>query len=279
MKRRGEEKRGGSKRKAGAAFSRPAPAELPARPSAIFEMKSEMDDVPLVASEGVGSGGVGHFCSGKVSVFRLPPPIPGKEGGGYPAEWHHAQIVIRRNYMMHKLRNAGKKVSEAPDSKVEGDESQKSKMRKRDLIKKYADSGLSFIKGVADKVSHNETLQKTAGKVGHVVSEAHAYTGKLVHGLAHKKHEKSGETGEIPLGEETNRYPGWMMERIKTASIGVGFFLKRSSRSYAWNPALITVSDFLGLGKEQGIIPQKLRFSLPVNKSASKSLKSMLETN
>ncbi|EKX44811.1 hypothetical protein GUITHDRAFT_163453 [Guillardia theta CCMP2712] len=187
-----------------------------------------MDDVPLVASEGVGSGGVGHYCSGKVNVFRLPPPIPGKEGGGYPSEWHHAQIVIRRNYMIHKLRNAGKKIPEAQDPKAESDpEAQKAKMRKRDLIKKYADSGLNFIKGVADKVSHNETLQKTAGRVGHAVSEAHAYTGKLVHGLAHKKHDKSGETAEDVQGEEANRYPGWMMERIKTASIGVGFFLKR----------------------------------------------------
>ena len=131
--------------------------------------------------------------------------------------------------MIHKLRNAGKKIREVQDPKAESDpDSQKAKMRKRDLIKKYADSGLNFIKGVADKVSHNETLQKTAGRVGHAVSEAHAYTGKLVHGLAHKKHDKSGETAEDVQGEEANRYPGWMMERIKTASIGVGFFLKRS---------------------------------------------------
>jgi hypothetical protein len=37
-------------------------------------------------------------------VFRLPPPIPGKPGGGYPQEWHSAQTTIKRNYVAHMER-------------------------------------------------------------------------------------------------------------------------------------------------------------------------------
>ena len=42
--------------------------------------------------------------AGSRTVFRLPPPIPGKPGGGYPQEWHSAQTTIKRNYVAHMER-------------------------------------------------------------------------------------------------------------------------------------------------------------------------------
>jgi len=44
------------------------------------------------------------FCAGSRSVFRLPPPIPGKPGGGYATEWHDAQTTIKRSYIAHRER-------------------------------------------------------------------------------------------------------------------------------------------------------------------------------
>jgi hypothetical protein len=53
------------------------------------------------------AGWRGDVClarAGSRTVFRLPPPIPGKPGGGYPQEWHSAQTTIKRNYVAHMER-------------------------------------------------------------------------------------------------------------------------------------------------------------------------------
>lgn len=42
--------------------------------------------------------------AGSRSVFRLPPPIPGLPGGGYPQEWTDAAMIIQRNYTVHLAR-------------------------------------------------------------------------------------------------------------------------------------------------------------------------------
>jgi hypothetical protein len=107
-----------------------------------MSIAASLEDVPLVPSEGVGSGGAGHqagitsnccihqsftalhpyfrvfelVCgtfSGVRSMFRLPPPIPGLPGGGYPEEFQKAARVIQRNYAVHLARkkNARMEVS------------------------------------------------------------------------------------------------------------------------------------------------------------------------
>ena len=58
----------------------------------------------LIHERGAANVDAAARGAGSRSVFRLPPPIPGKPGGGYPQEWHSAQTTIKRNYLAHMER-------------------------------------------------------------------------------------------------------------------------------------------------------------------------------
>ena len=95
------------------------------------------EDIPLVPSEGVGSGGKDH--STKHLMFRLPPPIPGKPGGGYPPEYHTAATTIQRNVKISWKRRRPQGMKEAA---LDSSDQLKStfvgeRVRKRDMLMNY----------------------------------------------------------------------------------------------------------------------------------------------
>ena len=149
-------------------------------------MAKRNDDVPLVPSEGVGSGGAGHTT--KSLLFRLPPPIPGKPGGGYPEEYHKAATLVQRNvkvYLSRRQHNM-KEVKLDASTKAPAEP-----LRKRDRV-------LNYVKSVAGVVT--ESLSKT------VVPAALPLQEMFV--------------------QRQQRYTGWLLEKVKTKG-AVGFFLAR----------------------------------------------------
>jgi hypothetical protein len=167
-----------------------------AGPGARPKLKSDLmssEDIPLVPSEGVGSGGKDH--STKQIMFRLPPPIPGKPGGGYPPEYHTAATLIQRNVKISwKRRRQGMKAVALDGSdqskSVSGD-----RIRKRDVL-------MNYVKGVAGAVT--DTISKS------VVPAA----GSIFNQLS---------------PERRQNYQGWLLETVKTNK-AVAFFIARREK-------------------------------------------------
>jgi hypothetical protein len=154
------------------------------------------EDIPLMPSEGVGSGGKDH--STKHLMFRLPPPIPGKPGGGYPAEYHTAATTIQRNVKIfwvrkQKLRQVMKEVQ------LDGSDQSKGiaageRLRKRDMV-------MNYVKGVAGAVT--DTISKSVSPAGAMFSQLSA--------------------------DRQKNYQGWLLETVKTSQT-VAFFLARRQK-------------------------------------------------
>jgi hypothetical protein len=155
-------------------------------------MSSE-GDIPLMPSEGVGSGGKDH--STKHLMFRLPPPIPGKPGGGYPAEYHTAATTIQRNvkifWVRKQLRQGTKQLDGSDQSKggVAGE-----RLRKRDMV-------MNYVKGVAGAVT--DQISKSVAPASTMFSQLSA--------------------------ERQKNYQGWLLETVKTSKT-VAFFLARRQK-------------------------------------------------
>ena len=152
------------------------------------------EDVPLVPSEGVGSGGKDH--STKHLMFRLPPPIPGKPGGGYPVEYHAAATTIQRNVQIFWKRKRQQGMKEVA---LDGSDQAKpsvvgERTRKRDLL-------LNYVKGVAGAVTN--TISKSVSPAGAVFNQ-------------------------LSLERQKN-YQGWLFETVKTSK-AVAFFIARRDK-------------------------------------------------
>jgi hypothetical protein len=152
------------------------------------------EDIPLVPSEGVGSGGKDH--STKHLMFRLPPPIPGKPGGGYPAEYHTAATTIQRNVKIFWTR---KRLQGMKEVQLDGSDQSKGnvageRLRKRDMV-------MNYVKGVAGVVT--DKISKSVAPAGTIFSELSA--------------------------ERQKNYQGWLLETVKTSKT-VAFFLARRQK-------------------------------------------------
>ncbi len=145
-------------------------------------------------SEGVGSGGKDH--STKHLMFRMPPPIPGKPGGGYPVEYHTAATTIQRNVKIFWTR---KQLQGMKDVKLDGSDQSKGnvsgeRLRKRDMV-------MNYVKGVAGAVT--DKISKSVAPAGTIFSQLSA--------------------------ERQKNYNGWLLETVKTNK-PVAFFLARRQK-------------------------------------------------
>eukprot|EP00286_Rhodomonas_abbreviata_P027100 CAMPEP_0181303058 /NCGR_PEP_ID=MMETSP1101-20121128/8343_1 /TAXON_ID=46948 /ORGANISM="Rhodomonas abbreviata, Strain Caron Lab Isolate" /LENGTH=584 /DNA_ID=CAMNT_0023408581 /DNA_START=34 /DNA_END=1785 /DNA_ORIENTATION=+ len=170
------------------------------------------ENSPLVPSEGVGSGGAGHIPQGSAITFRLPPPIPGKPGGGYPQEYHDAANLIKRNYKVFAERKKAQMQEVTLDGDGSGGDANPSRS------KKIFGGAAALVGGIVGKATGKVT-EVTSG----LVAGAQTYTSKLKAAVARPK----AEEGELST-ERKEKYAGWIMERIKTKG-PVGFFLARST--------------------------------------------------
>ena len=164
------------------------------------------------------------------SVFRLPPPIPGKPGGGYPSEWHSATNTIRRNWLSHvaRKRARGDTLQEVKlDAAVAGGtDGTGERVRKRDVLMKWVGDAKSSISQVADQVYKREAVQKTAASVTGAVAAA----GARVNEIKATVSTKAVQVGEL-AAERKAKYAGLMMDKVGTPAIGaaaaVGFYLAK----------------------------------------------------
>jgi hypothetical protein len=145
-------------------------------------------------SEGVGSGGKDH--STKHLMFRLPPPIPGKPGGGYPAEYHTAATTIQRNVKIFWTR---KQLRGMKEVQLDGSDQSKGnavgeRLRKRDMV-------MNYVKGVAGAVTNK--ISKSVSPAGTIFSQLSA--------------------------ERQKNYQGWLLETVTTNKT-VAFFLARRQK-------------------------------------------------
>lgn len=151
------------------------------------------EDIPL-PSEGVGSGGKDH--STKHLMFRLPPPIPGKPGGGYPPEYHTAATTIQRNVKISWKRRRPQGMKEVA---LDSSDQLKStfvgeRVRKRDML-------MNYVKGVAGAVT--DTISKSVAPAGSIFNQLSA--------------------------ERRKNYQGWLLETVKTNK-AVAFFIARREK-------------------------------------------------
>ncbi len=140
-------------------------------------------------------------------MFRLPPPIPGKAGGGYPQEWHSAQTTIKRNYVAHMERKRarapvmqevilcvrGGKPPRPParwrclrvliacsfrvtrfkymlQVELQGDQPSADGVRKRDMLFKVFGRATTSLSQVAEQVYKHEAVQKAAAQFSGAVA-------------------------------------------------------------------------------------------------------------
>jgi len=196
-----------------------------------------MEEVKLVPSEGVGSGGAGHQTHS--SVFRLPPPIPGIIGGGYPSEWHDAATRIQTSFRGHNARRKIKMEDVTlVESPAEAEEGQR--VRKRDMIMKLASNPLKYVKDVATKVAQNETVKSQVDKLSQATSNITKQTTDLVGqakdrigAVLKKEQAEGGEAGGAGAQKDDRRgkYAGWILETVKTKGKAVFYLARRGAGS------------------------------------------------
>jgi len=164
-------------------------------------------------------------------VFRLPPPIPGKPGGGYPQEWHDAQTTIKRNYLSHvaRKRARGETLQEVKLDAAGGSGSGDAggdRLRKRDMLLKWVGGATSSISQVAEQVYKREAVQKTAASVTGAVAAAGARVNEIKASVS----TRAVQVGELAT-ERKSKYAGYMMAKVGTPAIGaaaaVGFYLAK----------------------------------------------------
>mmetsp|Transcript_31816 Transcript_31816/g.76981 ORF Transcript_31816/g.76981 Transcript_31816/m.76981 type:complete len:474 (+) Transcript_31816:96-1517(+) len=197
-----------------------------------------MEEVKLVPSEGVGSGGAGHQTHS--SVFRLPPPIPGIIGGGYPSEWHDAATRIQTSFRGHSARRKMKMEDVTLVETPAASEEVFQRARKRDMIMKVAANPMKYVKDVASKVAQNETVKSQVDRLQQATTNISQVTTEFVGqakdriGAVLKKEQTEGgvmDSADAVKDDRRGKYAGWILETVKTKGAAVFYLARRGTGS------------------------------------------------
>eukprot|EP00284_Hemiselmis_tepida_P012579 CAMPEP_0174928062 /NCGR_PEP_ID=MMETSP1355-20121228/22714_1 /TAXON_ID=464990 /ORGANISM="Hemiselmis tepida, Strain CCMP443" /LENGTH=463 /DNA_ID=CAMNT_0016174203 /DNA_START=150 /DNA_END=1541 /DNA_ORIENTATION=+ len=173
-------------------------------------------------------------------MFRLPPPIPGIVGGGYPSEWHDAATRIQTSFRGHSARRKMKMedvtLVEAPAASEEGLQ----RVRKRDMIMKVAANPMKYVKDVASKVAQNETVKSQVDRLHQATTNLSQATTDFVGqakdriGAVLKKEPAEGgatDGADSVKDDRRGKYAGWILETVKTKGAAVFYLARRATGS------------------------------------------------